>query len=80
MLIYRCLHRAVQSTNRTCLKRTCYCKLDPADPLLRLALEIPWDKFDNAFSIHYTQSTGAPSKPIRFDGGFIDSQVAGELK
>lgn len=46
-------------------------QLDPADPLLRLALEIPWHAFDEAFSIHYTKATGAPSKPIRLMVGLL---------
>lgn len=40
-------------------------QLDPGDPLLQLATVIPWHEFDEAFSIHYTKGTGAPSKPIR---------------
>jgi IS5 family transposase len=40
-------------------------QLDPADPLLKLASAIPWQAFEESFSIHYTALTGAPSKPIR---------------
>ncbi|MDP1678521.1 MAG: IS5 family transposase [Candidatus Nitrotoga sp.] len=40
-------------------------QLDPADPSLKLASAIPWQDFEESFSIHYTTSTGAPSKPIR---------------
>jgi len=46
-------------------------QLDPTDSLLRLALEIPWHEFDEAFGIHYTQATGAPSKPIRLMVGLL---------
>lgn len=38
-------------------------QLDPTDPLLKLAQEIPWHEFDGAFSIHYAESMGAPGKP-----------------
>nr|WP_292917612.1 IS5 family transposase [Nitrosomonas sp.] len=40
-------------------------QLDATDPLLRLAAEMPWHEFDDAFSVHYTKGIGAPSKPIR---------------
>ena len=40
-------------------------QLDANDPLLKLAAAIPWQEFDEAFSIHYTKSTGVPSKSIR---------------
>jgi IS5 family transposase len=40
-------------------------QLDPADPLLQLTEVIPWHEFEEAFSVHYMQGTGAPSKPIR---------------
>ncbi|UJP03857.1 MAG: transposase, partial [Nitrosomonas sp.] len=46
-------------------------QLDPTDPLLKLALEIPWYEFDRAFSIHYTEGIGAPSKPIRLMVGLL---------
>lgn len=46
-------------------------QLDPNDPLLKLAGAIPWEEFDEAFSIHYTKSTGAPSKPIRLMVGLL---------
>lgn len=46
-------------------------QLDPSDPLLKLAQEIPWQEFDEAFSIHYTEGTGAPSKPIRLMVGLL---------
>ncbi len=46
-------------------------QLDPIDPLLKLALEIPWHEFDEAFSIHYTEGIGAPSKPIRLMVGLL---------
>ena len=46
-------------------------QLDPTDPLLKLALEIPWHEFDEAFSIHYTEGIGAPSKPIRLMVGLL---------
>lgn len=46
-------------------------QLDVNDPLLQLADAIPWQEFDEAFSIHYTKSTGAPSKPIRLLVGLL---------
>lgn len=46
-------------------------QLDPSDPLLKLAQEIPWQEFDEAFGIHYTEGTGAPSKPIRLMVGLL---------
>ncbi|VAW91945.1 IS1478 transposase [hydrothermal vent metagenome] len=46
-------------------------QLDPDDPLLKLSLVIPWKKFDQAFSIHYSQGKGAPSKPIRLMVGLL---------
>ena len=46
-------------------------QLDVNDPLLQLADAIPWQEFDEAFSIHYTKSTGAPSKPIRLLFGLL---------
>jgi IS5 family transposase len=46
-------------------------QLDANDPLLKLASAIPWHEFDEAFSIHYTEATGAPSKPIRLMVGLL---------
>ena len=46
-------------------------QLDRSDPLLQLALEIPWLEFDEAFSIHYSEGLGAPSKPIRLLVGLL---------
>ena len=46
-------------------------QLDGSDPLLKLAFAIPWHEFDKALSIHYTKSTGAPSKPIRLMVGLL---------
>lgn len=46
-------------------------QLDATDPLLLLAAEIPWDEFDDAFSVHYTKGIGAPSKPIRLMVGLL---------
>ena len=46
-------------------------QLDPADPLLKLSTVIPWHEFDEAFGVHYTESTGAPSKPIRLMVGLL---------
>ena len=46
-------------------------QLDPEDPLLKLSLAIPWQKFDQAFGIHYTKGIGAPSKPIRLMVGLL---------
>lgn len=46
-------------------------QLDPADPLLQLTEVIPWHEFEEAFSVHYMQGTGAPSKPIRLMVGLL---------
>ena len=46
-------------------------QLDPSDPLLKLSTVIPWHTFDEAFSIHYTEDIGAPSKPIRLMVGLL---------
>ena len=46
-------------------------QLDVNDPLLKLTGAIPWPEFDEAFSIHYTRPTGAPSKLIRLLVGLL---------
>ncbi len=46
-------------------------QLDPRDPLLQLAQAMPWTEFDQAFTQHYTQGTGRPSKPIRLMVGLL---------
>jgi len=46
-------------------------QLDPDDPLLQLASAIPWEKFDQAFAVHYTIGIGAPSKAIRVMVGLL---------
>ncbi|MDR4516384.1 MAG: IS5 family transposase [Nitrosomonas sp.] len=46
-------------------------QLDPSDPLLKLSTVIPWHVFDEAFSVHYTEGIGAPSKPIRLMVGLL---------
>ena len=46
-------------------------QLDPSDPLLKLSTVIPSHTFDEAFSIHYTEDIGAPSKPIRLMVGLL---------
>ena len=46
-------------------------QLDPNDPLLKLASAIPWQEFEESLSIHYTATTGAPSKPIRLMVGLL---------
>ncbi len=46
-------------------------QLDPDDPLLQLAQALPWAEFETAFSKHYTQGTGRPSKPIRLMVGLL---------
>lgn len=46
-------------------------QLDPEDPLLQLAQALPWAEFETAFSKHYTQGTGRPSKPIRLMVGLL---------
>ncbi len=45
-------------------------QLDPSDPFLKLASAIPWQEFEESLSIHYTEATGAPSKPIRLRLGY----------
>lgn len=46
-------------------------QLDPEDLLLQLAQALPWGEFETAFSKHYTQGTGRPSKPIRLMVGLL---------
>lgn len=46
-------------------------QLDANDPLLKLSSAIPWHDFEQAFSIHYSVATGAPSKPIRLMVGLL---------
>jgi len=46
-------------------------QLDVNDPFVKLAAAIPWQEFEEAFSIHYTKSTSAPSKPIRLMVGLL---------
>lgn len=38
--------------------------LDSSNPLLKLVPTLPWHKFDESFSIHYTEATGTSSKLI----------------
>ena len=44
---------------------------DLNDPLLKLAAAIPWQEFEESFSIHHTAAAGAPSKPIRLMVGLL---------
>lgn len=46
-------------------------QLDATDSLLRLAVEIPWDEFVDAFSVHSTKGAGASSKSIRLMVGLL---------
>jgi transposase, IS5 family len=46
-------------------------QLDPNDPLLKLSTAIPWQSFEEAFSIHYQRAVGAPGKPIRLMVGLL---------
>ena len=46
-------------------------QLDPNDALLQLAAAIPWQDFEAAFSVHYTDGIGAPRKPIRLMVGLL---------
>ncbi len=39
-------------------------QLDHGHPLYILASQIHWQEFENAFAKHYSQTMGAPSKPI----------------
>ncbi len=40
-------------------------KLDERDPLLQLAVVIPWSEFEQAFAKHYAPGVGCPAKPTR---------------
>lgn len=40
-------------------------QLDHKHPLYILAQQIHWQEFENAFAKHYSQTMGAPAKPIR---------------
>jgi IS5 family transposase len=40
-------------------------QLDPRHPLYILANKIDWQVFEDAFAKHYSQTMGAPAKPIR---------------
>ena len=46
-------------------------QLDPSDPLLLLAREIPWREFDEAFQGLYCADNGRPSLPIRMMVGLL---------
>ena len=46
-------------------------QLDANDPLRKLSFAIPWHYFEQAFSVHYSVATGAPSKPIRLMVGLL---------
>lgn len=45
-------------------------QLDPEDPLLLLAKQIPWEKFENEFAPLYAER-GRPAKPIRLMVGLL---------
>lgn len=68
---YRCSHSVELCTNPVLFETDLLLQLDRSDPLLQLALEIPWFEFDEAFSIHYSEGLGAPSKPIRLLVGLL---------
>ena len=40
-------------------------QLDHEHPLYILANKIDWHKFETSFSKHYSETMGAPAKPIR---------------
>jgi IS5 family transposase len=46
-------------------------QLNHRHPLYLLANPIDWKKFENAFKKYYSESTGAPAKPIRLMVGLI---------
>mgnify|MGYP001601448903 CR=1 FL=1 len=46
-------------------------QLNHKHPLYLLANEIDWKKFEDAFKKHYSESTGAPAKPIRLMVGLL---------
>lgn len=48
-----------------------FLQLDPNDPLLKLSTVIPWHHFEEVFAIHYKETVGAPSKPIRLMVGLL---------
>jgi IS5 family transposase len=37
----------------------------PKHPLYQLSHKIDWSVFENAFKVHYSETTGKPTKPIR---------------
>ena len=46
-------------------------QLDPNDPLLLLAKQLPWDEFEQAFEKHYSACFGRSAKPIRLMVGLL---------
>lgn len=46
-------------------------QLNHRHPLYILANRVDWKKFDNAFRKHYSETNGAPAKPIRLMVGLI---------
>lgn len=45
-------------------------QLDPEHPLLQLAKQIPWQRFEDEFSGYYSEM-GRPAKPIRLMVGLM---------
>lgn len=46
-------------------------QLNHQHPLYILANRVDWKKFENAFKKHYSETTGAPAKPIRLLVGLL---------
>ena len=46
-------------------------QLNHQHPLYMLARAVDWKKFDDSFKKHYSQTSGAPAKPIRLLVGLL---------
>lgn len=46
-------------------------QLDPRNPLLQLAKQIEWQRFEESLSEHHTSNKGQPPKPIRLMVGLL---------
>lgn len=45
--------------------------LDPHDPLVALAKQMPWEVIETALAIYYTHDNGRPALPIRLMAGLL---------
>ena len=45
-------------------------QLDPRQPIYKLAGELPWERFEEAFGDFYSEE-GRPAKPIRLMVGLL---------